>query len=475
MRRLALIALLGLGACVPHLRNEVARPVELTVPDAWNVQAGEGSSLAMEGLSALFADPHLVALVEEALAHNQELALMDAEIRAADAEWRGSRGAYLPEVGLVEKVGRYTSQGASDADDEILPGREVPEVLGDVQVGFEASWELDVWGRLRNASAAARHRWLATVEGRNYAVTRLVSEIAEAYYELEALDNQLDALQTNIDLQTDSLGVLRMQKEAARVTELAVQRFEADLLENQSMRYAIEQRIVETEARINLLCGRYPRPVERSPETFLEGDLPSVSLGTTAELLANRPDVRQAEHELEAARLDVKSAKKAFYPSIGLDADLGIQSFDLAHLPVLPESLLAGVAGRLLSPLVNRKELRARYEVSNAKQLGAVVAYERTVLTAYTEVLVQLNQLRTSGERFDLRTRQVERLQQAIETSNGLFRSARADYLEVLTTRRDALESQMELVETRQEQLSALVATYKALGGGWRPPAGGAQ
>lgn len=477
MRRVFLFALLATTACAPKLRHDVARPVQLTVPDTWHAESAEGASFAARSLDVLFDDPELVGLIEDALAHNQELALIDAELHAAEAEWLGSQGAYLPEVGFgvgagVEKVGRYTSQGASDASDEIVPGKEVPEVLGDFRVGLEASWEVDVWGRLRNASQAARHRYLASMDGRNFAVTQLVSEVAEAYYELEALDNQLEVLQTNIELQTHSLEVLRLQKEAARANELAVQRFEADLLKNRSLQYAIEQRIVQTEARINVLCGRYPQTVPRNPETFLEGGLPDVSLGTTADLLTNRPDIVAAEHRLEAARLDVRSARKAFYPSLGLDADLGLQSFDLKHLPMTPESVLAGVAGRLLTPLLNRKELRARYEVSNARQLGAVVDYERTVLTAYTEVMVQLNALRTSGERFELRKQQVDRLKQAIETSNGLFRSARADYLEVLTTRRDALESQMELVETRKDQLTALVATYKALGGGWRSPAG---
>jgi NodT family efflux transporter outer membrane factor (OMF) lipoprotein len=367
----------------------------------------------------------------------------------------------------VEKVSAYSSQGASDL------ANGLPEPLGTMGAGLVASWEVDVWKRLRNASKAARMRYLASIEGRSFAVTRLVAEIADSYYELEALDNRLRVLEENLELQSDALTVLQLQKDAARVTELAVQRFQADMLRNQSRQYEIRQEIVQVENRLNYLCGRYPQPVPRSSDGFIGLTPRPPQSGAPEEILANRPDVRAAEAELEAAKLDVMSARAAFYPALAIDAEAGIEAYALSSLGSTPESVLWGVAGGLVAPLLNRSALRATYEANNAKQVQAVVEYERTVLHAFTEVQTQLSMVENMGQAVQLRQAQVARLREAIETSNGLFRSARADYLEVLTTRRDALESQMELIEAKQRQMAALVDSYQALGGGWQHPDGG--
>jgi NodT family efflux transporter outer membrane factor (OMF) lipoprotein len=473
LRRTLLLWAVVLGGCPPKLAQGPARSVELQLPR--DGTAGGPSSASLP-YAELIDDPSLVALIDEALAHNQELALLDQEIAEARAELRARRGEVLPRVGVtagvgVERVGRYTSQGASDADDEILPGQTVPEVLGGVDVGFVASWEVDLYRRLRNASKAARHRYLASIEGRNFAVTRLVAEVADAYYELVALDNELDVIEQNIELQSDSLQVLRRLKAAGRVTELAVQRFEADLLGHRSRRLAILQAMTATENELHLLLGRLPQPIERASEGFVDTEPVVLVRGAASELLVHRPDVRAAEAELEAARLDVKAARAAFYPSLGLDAEVGVESFEPRFL-LDPESVAWGLAGRVFAPLINRSDLRARYDASNARQIAAVVAYERAVLGAWLEVATRMSLVRTTTESLQLRRDQVERLEAAVETSDRLFRSARADYLEVLTTRREALESKLELIETRRDQMRAVVDTYQALGGGWRATGG---
>jgi NodT family efflux transporter outer membrane factor (OMF) lipoprotein len=471
--RLLLFVLLFSGACAP---KGPARAVQLQLPASPDGESAALPSSASLPYRELLTDPALVALVDEALARNQELALLEQEIFVTRAELRARRGEVLPQAGLqvgagVEKVGLFTSQGASDAANEILPGREVPEVLGDLQAGFVASWEVDVWKRLRNASRAARLRYLSSIEGRNFAVTRLVAEVADAYYALEALDNQLEVIEANIELQASSLEVLELQKAAGRVTELAVQRFQADLLRNRSHRFEVLQEITATENELHLLLGRSPVPIARSSASFIDTEPEAVSMGSAAELLENRPDIRAAEADLEAAKLDVKTARAAFYPALGIDAEVGLNSFDLEHL-IDPESIAWGIAGRVLAPLVNRSALRAAYDAQNARQVAAVVAYERTVLQAWLEVSTRMSLVENTSQSLALRRQQVARLEDASQTSSDLFRSARADYLEVLTTRREALESKLELIETRRDQLRAVVDTYQALGGGWRPDRG---
>lgn len=420
-----------------------------------------------------FTDPYLVALIDTALKNNQELNITLQEIEIARNEIQARKGEYLPFVGVkggigVEKVGRYTSQGAGDATTEIKPGKEMPDPLPDFLVAAVATWEVDIWHKLHNAKKAAVTRYLSTIEGRNFVVTNLVAEIANSYYELLALDNQLEIVKQNIQIQTNALEIVKQQKEAARVTELAVRKFEAEVLKTQSLQYGIQQQITETENRINFLLARYPRPIPRNTRAF-DNIMPAViHAGVPTQLLANRPDIKQAELELAASKLDVQVAKAAFYPSVGISAAVGYNAFNPAYLLRTPESMLYSLAGELVAPLVNRNAIKATYINANAKQVQAVYNYERTILNAYTEVANQLAKIDNLQKSYDLQVKQVEALTQSITISNDLFRSARADYMEVLLTQRDALESKFELVETKKQQMNAMVNIYQALGGGWK-------
>ena len=182
-----------------------------------------------------------------------------------------------------------------------------------------ARWEVDIWHKLRNAKKAAALRFLSSREGRNFTTTNIVAEIATSYYELLSLDTQLAILQNNIEIQKNALKIVQMQKEAAKVTELAVQRFQAQVLNTQSQQYPIQQRIIETENRINFLMGRYPQPIARSSENF-ETMVPEVvHAGLPVQLLSNRPDIRQAELELTAAKIDIQVGPGQFLSLAGPD------------------------------------------------------------------------------------------------------------------------------------------------------------
>jgi len=311
-------------------------------------------------------------------------------------------------------------------------------------------------------------RFLATVEGRNFVLTNLIAEIANSYYELLALDNQLVIVRQNIDLQKNALEIVKVQKEASRVTELAVKKFEAEVLKSQSMEYDILQNIKETENRINFLLGRYPQEIARDKGNILNIMPAMISTGIPSQLLANRPDIKQAELELTAAKLDVKVARAEFYPSLGISAGVGFQAFKPSYLFKLPESLLYSAAADLVAPLINKNAIKAEFNSANARQLQALYNYERTILNAFLEVSTQLSNINNLKKSYELKSKQVETLTQSIDISNDLFKSARADYLEVLLTQRDALETKLELVETQKQQLNAVVNIYKNLGGGWK-------
>ena len=460
---------LSYTACVPSL---VTRTPNKNIPATFSTQKDSVSATAVNW-KQYFTDPHLTALIDTALRNNQELNITLQEIEITRNEVRTRKGEYLPSVGIragggVEKVSRYTNIGAMEATTEIEPGKEMPEPVPDMFVGAFANWEVDIWHKLRNAKKAAVSRYLASVEGRNFMVTNLIAEIANSYYELLALDNQLAIVKQNIGIQTNALDVVRYQKQAGKVNELAVRRFEAEVLKTQSLQYDIQQRIVETENRINLLVGRYPQPIVRNAEAFTSLVPVAMQAGSPAQLLENRPDIKQAELELAAAKLDVNVAKANFYPSLGISAGVGLRALNPSYFVKAPESLLYSLAGDLAAPLINRNALKATYYNANAKQIQAVYQYEQTVLKAYLEVVNQQNRIQNLGQSYDLKARQVQALTESITISTDLFRSARADYMEVLLTQRDALESKFELIETKMQQLNASVNIYQALGGGWK-------
>lgn len=444
-----------------------------SVPQNYNNSSADTINTAKTKWKEFFKDPALSVLIDSALNKNQELNIVLQEVQIAKNEIRARRGAFLPfmNAGLgagSEKVGRYTSQGASDANNQIKPGKAFPDPLQNFEFGANISWEIDIWKKLRNSKKSALHSYLATVEGKNFMVTNLISEIANAYYELVALDNQLDILKKSIELYQNSFEIVKLEKQSARVTELAVRRFEAEVLKTQSRQYYIMQQITETENRINFLVGRFPQKVKRKSDEFSELIIDSIHAGIPSQLLSNRTDVKQAEQALMAANLDVKVAKAEFYPSFVITAGAGYSAFNPLYLIQTPQSIMYNLAGNLVAPLINRNAIKANFYSANARQIQAVFNYERTILRAHLEVVNQLSNIDNLQKSFNLKNKQVDALTKSIDISNTLFKSARADYMEVLLTQRDALEARFELIETKKQQMNAIVNIYRALGGGWK-------
>jgi outer membrane protein, multidrug efflux system len=443
-----------------------------TVPESYSTTK-DTNTIAAIPWKKFFKDQNLVNLIDTALKNNQELLITLQEIEIAKNEIRIKKGMLLPTVGLgagvgVEKVGKYTSQGAGDASAEITPGRIVPEYLQDYTLAANAHWEVDIWKKLRNSKKAAVNRYLATVEGKNFVITNLISEIANSYYELLALDSELEVVKQNVMLQKNALEIVKVQKEAARTTELAVQKFQAEVFASQNKEFDILQNIKEIENRINFLLGRFPQEIPRDKSDFLS-QLPTVvNAGIPSQLLANRSDIKQAELELTAAKLDVKVARAEFYPSLDISAAIGLQAFKPSYFLKFPESVLYSLAGDIAGPLINRNAIKAEFYSANSRQLQAMYDYQRTLLNAYVEVSNQLSKIDNLEKSYTLKAQEVAALKRSIEVSNDLFKSSRVDYFEVLMTQRDALESTLELIETKKEQFNASILVYKDLGGGWK-------
>lgn len=463
------------GCCIPQLRG--AKPAEsmpqnFFLPEQFSGDTGAENSALLPPIE-FFDDPHLIGLIDQSLVGNLQLKTLAEDIQIANNEVLRRRGAYLPFLWLgsgasLDKLSDNTPVGA-DLSQIVTPhGGNFPNPIPNFLVAGNISWQIDIWRQLRNARDSQGLRYLGTIDGRNYVVTRVVAQIAENYYSLLALDKQLETLDRTIALQEQSLVIAEARKQAARDTELAVQRFEAEVRKNQSEKLIVRQKIVETENGINYLVGRFPQPVERPSLDFFDLQLSALQIGVPSQLLQNRPDIRQAERELQASGLDIRVARANFFPKVFITAGVGYEAFNAKYLIQTPESLIYSVAGNMVAPLINRAAIKADYFNANAKQLQALYEYQRIILNAFTEVVNQVSKVKNYSESIDLKRQQLTSLETAVDVAGNLFQNARVEYIDVLFAQRDRNDARMVLIDTKREQLSAIVNAYQALGGGWQ-------
>jgi NodT family efflux transporter outer membrane factor (OMF) lipoprotein len=420
-----------------------------------------------------FADKNLVTLIDTALKNNLDVLMTLQKIEIAKNDLRLTKRAMLPAVNaniayLQRKFGYYTMDDAGNRTTEITPGHIIPTNLPDYFIGLQTTWEVDIWGKLRNKKKAAFTRYLSSVEATNWVITNLVSEIATTYYELLSLDNELDIIQETIKLQQDALEIIKVQKQASTATELGVKQFEAQVLNSQSLEFETLQKITENENKMNFLLGRFPQLIARDKINFTSQIPTQITTGIPSGLLQNRPDIRQAEFELLATKYDIKSAKAAFYPSLNITGSLGYQAFKSAFLFISPQSLAYNLLGSLVTPLINRNAIKTQFKNAKINQVEAMYNYQKAILNGFIEVSNELSNIKNLEQVYSLKTKEVSALTQSIDLSNDLFKSGRATYFEVLMTQKTALQSRLELVSVKKRQYNATVYIYKALGGGWR-------
>lgn len=453
------------------LNTDLSIPQQ-ALPASFPEQPGETSIAAIDWRN-YFADADLLALIDSAIAGNQDLRMALQRIETARSSVKLANAAMLPKVSLnlgggVQKFGLYTMDGAGNASTEITPGRMVPENLTDIYLGLQSSWEIDVWGKLENQRKAATANYLSSIDTSHWVIANLVADVAIYYTELLALDQQLDVVRLTIGKQQEALDIVRLQKETGRANELAVRQFHAQLLDSEALEKSLSQQIAERENNLNFLLGRYPQPITRSKTAFF-GELPKqVQAGIPSQLLANRPDVRAAEQQIEASKFDLQAAKAAFYPNFNITAALGFQAFNPEFLFTSPASLAYSLMGTLVAPIINMKSLEAQFNTAQANQLSAMYNYQKAILNAYVEVANQLSNIKKLNEAGELKRQQSEVLKQSVEAANELYKAARASYLEVLVAQQSALQSNLQLIDVVKQQRLASIGIYKALGGGWK-------
>lgn len=437
--------------------------------------SGSNDTISVSPLKVkdFFTDSLLLQLIDSAIVNNRDLAIAYQRIEAANAEILSRKGNLLPQVegslnASQRRFGLFTMDGSGNITTEITPGQIIPIHLRDYFPGIQASWEADIWGKLKNKKKASLNRWMGTIEAQKLMITNLVSEVSTTYYELIWLDQRKEIIENYIRLQEDAIEIIKAQKEAGNTNELAVQQFEIELLSAKASLLELEQEIMDTENKINLLLGRFPQKINRNKNSLFIPLPEKIQTGIPSDLLSNRPDIKQTEFELEACKADVKSAKAAFYPSFTINGYGGFQAFSGKFLFTTPESIVYGIFGNLTAPLINRNAIKAEFYQANATQLEALYEYEKTILNAYTEVYAEIYRMNNLQKLNELKTQELNLTEKSIETAIELFKSGRADYLEVLITQQNSLDANLEAIDIKANQFLTLIQLYRAVGGGWQ-------
>ncbi|MDN3586147.1 TolC family protein [Pedobacter aquatilis] len=433
------------------------------------------SSAPAEALSwkAVFTQPDLRSLIDTTLKNNLSIQSGVQRVLVAGLNLRLSRSKLYPSLSAgisagIDHYGDYTMNGVGNYDtnfsDNLNDKQRIPSPTPDYFAGFRSSWEIDIWGKLSEKKRAAYNRYLSSQAGLQWYKTQIISQVAELYYELTALDKRLEILQRNILLQNKGLEIVEAQMAGGRATALAVSQFKAQRMATQGRQFEIRQAINRIENELNMLMGRYRGKPGRDTSAITKVLPREVYAGIPAKVILSRPDVREAELQLAASKADVNAARKAFLPTLTLDAYAGYNSF---KLPLLfsPASMAAGFLGGLSAPLLNRAALKNSSEVANSAQLSAFYNYQGRIIKAYQEVSVQLSAIENYKQAYRFKSNEVEELKKAVSTANDLYLSGYASYLEVIVAQRSVLDAEMQQVDLKQKSYSSLINLFRALGG----------
>jgi NodT family efflux transporter outer membrane factor (OMF) lipoprotein len=449
------------------LGPDYKRPVVQTPSTFRGAEAASARdpSLADRPWFELFQDPTLTKLVTTALDQNFDLRIASERVLQARAALRITRSDQFPTVDASASVvgTRFSQRGANRA----IPAGVDPDVAY-TQVGFSLGWELDVWGRLRRLTEAARAQYLATEEARRGVVTTLVADVTETYLSLRALDLEHAIAQRTRDAATDGLRLTERRRERGVATALDVQQAE-QLLHIASAQIAgLEREAAQTENALSLLLGEAPGAIPRGLDLETFKVPPSVPAGLPSALLERRPDIRQAEQELIAANAQIGVAKAEYFPRISLTGLFGFQSRALSDLLTAPARVWTASAGAT-APIFNAGRTRANVRLAESVQRELVVNYQRAIYTALREVADSLASYHKTSEQRRQQEQLVDALRNSARLSNERYEGGLDNYLQVLDAQRNLFQGELDLARLRQLELSSLVQLYRALGGGWDP------
>ncbi|MDH7912237.1 TolC family protein [Winogradskyella sp. SYSU M77433] len=418
-------------------------------------------SLSMADISwaDMFSDSYLQQYINEGLQNNLDIRTAIQQILVTEAYLKQGKAGYLPTVSATAQMTRQELSGNSQFGSFFSS-------LDQYELSGSLSWEADIWGKIRSNKRASEATYLQSVAAHKAVKTQLVSSIATTYYQLLALDAQLEVTEQTVAARDSSVITIKALKDAGQVNQVAVDQNIAQYNNAKALLVDIKATIFKTENALNLLLGRSSQPIQRGSLENQNFDA-DIKVGVPATLLSNRPDVIASEYGLINAFELTNVARSNFYPSLTLTANSGFQSLELDQL-LNANSLFATLVGGLTQPIFNQRRIKTQHEVAKAQQEQALLAFKNTLLTAGNEVSNALYDYEAETEKFEYRQNEVEALRNAESNSEELLKNGYANYLDLLTARQSALSAELNLIDNKLQQMLSVINLYEALGGGWK-------
>jgi outer membrane protein, multidrug efflux system len=423
-----------------------------SVPLNYNGQTSDSVNIGNSNWRTFFKDEKLQKLIDIALGNNVDMQMALQQIEISNAFFKISRGAFFPSAQII----------ASQQIDGKLTSNSKP--FGNYLVNLNSSWEIDLWGKHCNSKKAAKARFFASQNGKQLIQSILIADLAKNYFELMASDSRLDFIEKNIKLQSTAFNIISIQKQAGKVTDLAVKQFEAQLLNTKAQKFETERTIIALESSINALLNRLPQEIERGNienQYFPE----HLRVGIPVQLLNNRPDIAEASLLLEAAGFDVKAACRTFYPSLIIQPFVGFSASNPSGL-FNSSSAVWGMLNGLTAPVFSQNRLKGNYRIKEAEQKQALLQYQHVLTRSISEVQSSLDMILSIDKEVQNRKNEVAVLDSAIVVSNDLFAYGFANYLEIINAQKNVRDAELALTNIQKEKFLLVIDLYKSLGGG---------
>ena len=447
-----------------HTRQNYQRANDVVDEKLFRTDAMPKDSLSMANLSwkEIFTDAVLQKHIAKALENNLDIRIALQNIASAEAYLKQSKAAYQPTI----SVGPDYSFNTSSLNTQF--GQIVGErrYINQFDITANLGWELDLWGKLKGQEKAQYAAYLSSVAAHQNVKSNLVASIATAYYQLLAFDEQKKIFSNTIEIRKKNLETTKALKEAGIVSEVAVQQSEALVYNAEASLVTLDVQIQMLENTISLLMGEPSHEIERT-SLSTQNFAVNTDVGYPSALLANRPDVKQAEFNLINAFELTNAAKAQFYPSLRITGSTGVQSVDIDKL-FSGNSVFANVLVGLAQPILNKRQIRTNYEVSLANQERAYLNFRKTILNAGNEVSDALKMYNAQDQFIAFKKKELSAYDKSVEFSQELVNYGMANYLEVLNANVNKLNAEINIANAQYTKLQAGVELYRALGGGWR-------
>jgi len=453
-RSTALTGILLLAACAGP-RPAIPSGAAVRTVEAWRDRHEAADGAIDSNWWTNFGDPALSALISEALKENDDIEIAAARVAEARAQLAGARGAQLPVLQVAVAGGRTRSVNPF--------GIDVKQWAA--QGGLQSSFDLDLFGRLKNSTAAARASLLATTYSRDTVRLAVVTAVASTYVQLRTADARLDLLRRTLEARASTLKLIRRRAEAGYGSQLDQAQAEAEYEATAQAIPPVELAIAKLENGLSTILGQAPGPIARG-KSLNQIALPAVPIQLPAAILRRRPDLAASEQQVVAADHALDAARAAFMPNISLSASGGFVSSSL--LPDDPLSIYS-LGSSILAPIFNGGRIKAQADGAAARRDQAAFAYRRAALTAFREVEDGMATIQRMGEQEAALSRQHDALARTQGLAFRRYREGYSPYLEQLDAERSLLSSDLALVQNRSDRLIAAISFYQALGGGWQP------